>query len=163
MATDHLIAAGCKRIAHVCGPDMSPGRRRLDGYKQALKQAGLPIREEYIVTPTEPGPRTFHHGFEATARLLKVKPQVDGIFCLNDPLAIGAIEAVLAADLRIPQDVAIIGCSNHPLGQALRLPLSTIDQNTTALGEKAAKAVLSPTAVARQAKHAEDRGEDQPD
>ncbi len=51
--------------------------------------------------------------------------------------------AVLAADLRIPQDVAIIGCSNHPLGQALRLPLSTIDQNTTALGEKAAKAVLS--------------------
>jgi len=116
----------------------SPGRLRI-----RLKKAGLPVKEKYIVTPTEAGPRSFHHGFEATQRLLAVKPRIDGIFCFNDPLAIGALEAVLAAGLRIPEDVAIIGCSNHPLGEALRLPLSTIDQDTKALGEKSAKAVLS--------------------
>jgi len=143
MATQHLIDIGCKRIAHICGPSMSPGHRRLEGYKLALQAAGLPVKEQYIVTPTEPGPRTFHHGFEATKRLLSVKPRADGIFCFNDPLAVGAIEAVLAAGLRIPEDVAIIGCSNHPMAEALRLPLSTIDQNTKGLGEKAAKVVVS--------------------
>jgi LacI family transcriptional regulator len=143
MATDHLVAAGCKRIAHICGPDMSPGKHRLEGYKLALQAAGIPVRPQYIVTPSEPGPRSFHHGFEATQRLLTVVPRVDGIFAFNDPLAIGAIEAVLAAGLRIPRDIAIVGCSNHPLGQALRLPLTSIDQNTRVLGEKSAKAVLS--------------------
>jgi len=142
MATQHLIENGCKRIAHICGPSMSPGHRRLEGYKQALRDAGMPVKEQYIVTPTEPGPRTFHHGFEATQRLLAVKPRPDGIFSFNDPLAVGALEAVLAAGLRIPQDVAIIGCGNNPVSQTLRMPLSTIDQNVKGLGEKTAKAVL---------------------
>ena len=143
MATQHLIENGCKRIAHICGPSMSPGHRRLEGYKLALQEAGLPIRNQYIVTPTEPGPRSFHHGFEATRRLLEVRPRIDGIFCFNDLLAIGAVEAVMDAGLRIPQDVAIIGCGNHPLGEALRLPLSSIDQNVKGLGERAAKVALS--------------------
>lgn len=86
---------------------------------------------------------SFGHGFEAAQRLLKVTPRIDGIFCFNDPLAIGAIEAIQAAGLRIPEDIAVIGCGNHPLGASLRLPLSTIDQDTKALGEKSAKAVLT--------------------
>ena len=143
MATEHLIKTGRKRIGHIMGPPMSPGQMRFQGYKAALEAAGLPFREKYVVTPVEPGPRSFHHGFEATQRLLKEKPQIDGIFCFNDPMAIGAIEAVLAAGLRIPRDVAIIGVGNHPLGQALRLPLSTVDQDAKALGEKSAKAVLT--------------------
>lgn len=143
MATEHLIAQGCKHIGHISGPPMSPGFGRLEGYKRALKAAGMRINEAYIVSPTEPGPRTFHHGFEAAQRLLAVKPRVDGIFCFNDPLAIGAMEAVLAAGLRMPEDVAIIGCGNHPLGATLRNPISSIDQNTRQLGETAAKLVLA--------------------
>lgn len=143
MATEHLIENGCKRIAHICGPSMSPGHNRLEGYKEALRKAGLPVREQYIVTPTESGPMSFGHGFEATQRLLQVSPKIDGIFCFNDPLAIGAIEAIQAKGLRIPEDIAIIGCGNHQLGASLRLPLSTIDQDTKALGEKSAKAVLA--------------------
>jgi LacI family transcriptional regulator len=143
MATQHLIAEGCKRIGHISGPPMSPGFERLEGYKQALKAAEIPVKPEYIVSPSEPGPRTFHHGFESAQRLLSVKPRVDGIFCFNDPIAVGAIEAVLAAGLRIPEDVAIIGCGDLPLGATLRIPLSTIDQNTKELGENAARIVLS--------------------
>ncbi|HEX5283787.1 MAG TPA: LacI family DNA-binding transcriptional regulator [Bryocella sp.] len=143
MATEHLIKTGCKRIGHIMGPPMSPGLMRFQGYKDALEAGGLPFREKYVVTPAESGPRSFHHGFEAAQRLLKEKPQIDGMFCFNDPMAIGAIEAVLAAKLRIPKDVAIIGVGNHPLGQALRLPLSTVDQDAKALGEKSAKAVLA--------------------
>lgn len=143
IATEHLIANGCKRIAHICGPDLSPGQNRLAGYKEALQSAGQPIRDQYIVTPTESGPMSFGHGFEATQRLLKATPRIDGIFCFNDPLAIGAIEAIQAAGLRIPEDIAVIGCGNNHLGASLRLPLSTIDQDTKALGEKSAKAVLA--------------------
>ncbi len=142
MATQHLIDIGCKRIAHICGPDMSPGRRRLEGYKSALQQAGLPLKEDLIVTPLEGGPRGIQHGFEATQRLLAVKPRLDGIFAFNDPLAIGAMEAILSAGLRIPQDVALIGCANIPLGRALRIPLSTIDQDTKELGVRTARAAL---------------------
>ena len=143
LATRHLIDSGCKRIAHICGPPMSPGHRRLEGYKLALKEANLPIREQHIITPTDPGPLNFHHGFEATTRLLKVSPRVDGIFCFNDQLAVGAMEAALAAGLRIPKDLALVGCGNHPFGVGLRLPLSTIDQDTRKLGEKSAKVLLS--------------------
>jgi LacI family transcriptional regulator len=143
LATQHLIESGCKRIAHICGPSMSPGHRRLQGYKEALTAAGLPIKEKYIVTPTESGPRSFHHGFEAAKRLFEVHPRVDGIFAFNDQLAIGAMEAAFALGLRVPKDLQIIGCGNHPLGVDLRLPLSTIDQDTKKLGEKSAKALLS--------------------
>jgi LacI family transcriptional regulator len=143
MATRHLIDVGCKRIGHIGGPPMSPGFGRLEGYRRALQSAGIKPVDKYIVTPFEPGPRTFHHGFESAQRLLAVNPRVDGIFCFNDPLAVGAMEAVLAAGLRIPQDVAIIGCGNLHLGATLRNPLSTIDQNTKELGEKAAGILLS--------------------
>jgi LacI family transcriptional regulator len=143
LATEHLIANGCKRIAHICGPPMSPGHRRLEGYKLALKEANIPVREQYIVTPNDPGPRNVHHGFEAASRLFQVSPQVDGIFCFNDQLAVGAMEAAFAIGLRIPKDLAIIGCGNHPFGSGLRLPLSTIDQDTQKLGEKTAKSLLS--------------------
>jgi LacI family transcriptional regulator len=142
LATQHLIENGSKRIAHICGPSMSTGHNRLQGYKDALQEAGLPIREQYIVTPLDAGPMSFSHGFEATQRLLAITPRIDGIFCFNDPLAIGAIEAILAAELRIPDDIAVIGCGNHVLGASLRLPLSTIDQDTKALGEKSAKTLL---------------------
>src|ERR1035437_10164975 len=143
MATQHLIDIGCKRIAHIYGPEMSPGRQRLEGYKKALQRAGLPIKESMIVIPREGGPRGIQHGFEATQRLLALRPRIDAIFAFNDPQAIGAIEAVLAAGLRVPQDVAVIGCGDLPLGRTLHVPLSTVDQNTKELGEKSAKAVLS--------------------
>lgn len=125
------------------GPPLSPGKLRREGYVQALKNAGLPVREAHIVMPENAGPTSFHQGFEATQRLLIITPRIDGLFCFNDPLAVGAIEAVLAAGLRVPQDIAIVGCSNRPLAAALRLPLSTMDQGTQALEEKSARLVLS--------------------
>ena len=122
---------------------MSPGHRRLEGYKLALQAAGIPIREKYIVTPTQSGPRSFRHGYEAAKRLFAVTPRVDGIFAFNDQLAVGAMEAAFELDIKIPDDLEIIGCGNHPLGADLRLALSTIDQDTTKLGEKSAKVILN--------------------
>ncbi len=75
-------------------------------------------------------------------RLLALKPRPDGVFCYNDPMAIGAMEAVLAAGLRIPDDIAIIGCGNLHYDNSLRVPLSSIDQQSKMIGERAGKLVL---------------------
>jgi LacI family transcriptional regulator len=71
-------------------------------------------------------------------QLLRLTPRPDGVFCYNDPVAAGAIKATLEAGLRVPEDVAIIGVGNVHYSDLLRVPLSTIDQSSSELGEKAA-------------------------
>ena len=70
--------------------------------------------------------------------LLKVDPRPDGVFCYNDPVAAGAIKAILEANLRVPEDIAIIGAGNVHYSDLLRVPLSTVDQSSTTIGETAA-------------------------
>jgi LacI family transcriptional regulator len=141
MATQHLIDIGCRRIAHISGPSTSPGRKRLEGYRAALHEAGIPERPEYVISPLT-GPSSFKHGREAIRKLLQVKPRIDGVFCYNDPLALGVYEGIRSAGIRVPQDIAVVGCGNQPVGAMAMHPLTTIDQNTEDLGKKAARAVL---------------------
>jgi LacI family transcriptional regulator len=81
-------------------------------------------------------------GYQAMRRLLKLRSKPDAIFCYNDLTAVGAIEAVLQAGLRVPEDVAVIGCGNFRYAGYLRVPLSSIDQSTTELGRLAGKMAL---------------------
>lgn len=74
--------------------------------------------------------------------LLKNQPVPDGLFAYNDPLAIGAMDAILGAGLRIPEDIAVIGCGNLHYNNSLRVPLSSIDQNCTAIGQRTAEILL---------------------
>jgi LacI family transcriptional regulator len=71
-------------------------------------------------------------------KLLQLDPRPDGVFCFNDPTAMGAMNAILEAGLRIPEDIAVIGCGNVRYADSLRVPLSSIDQETEAIGERAA-------------------------
>ena len=71
--------------------------------------------------------------------LLKTTPRPDGVFCYNDPVAAGAVKAVLEAGLSVPEDIAIIGAGNVHYSDLLRVPLSTIDQSSAAIGETAAE------------------------
>jgi LacI family transcriptional regulator len=70
--------------------------------------------------------------------LLALDPQPDAVFCFNDPVAVGALKATLAAGLRVPQDVALVGVSNFPYDELLTVPLTSVDQNSDAIGERAA-------------------------
>jgi LacI family transcriptional regulator len=69
-------------------------------------------------------------------------PRPDGVFCYNDPVAAGAMKAILEAGLRIPQDVAVIGAGNVHYSDLLRVPLSTIDQSSTLIGQTAAELLM---------------------
>jgi LacI family transcriptional regulator len=142
LATKHLIDIGCKRIAHIRGPETSTGIRRLVGYKQALAQSRLRVADTYIITEQRGDVESKQRGAEAMRRLLSLKPRPDGVFCFNDPLAMGAINHALDAGVRIPEDLAVIGCGNLHYDDSLRVPLSSIDQHSREIGQEAARIAL---------------------
>jgi LacI family transcriptional regulator len=142
LATEHLISMGCKRIAHLRGPDNSVGRKRLEGYKRALDKAGLPFRPE-LVTPVSNGDvDSKAQGADYTKTLLSASNRPDGLFCHSDPMAIGAIEMALSTGVRIPKDLAIIGCGNLHYNNSLRISLSSVDQKSERVGERAAQLII---------------------
>jgi LacI family transcriptional regulator, galactose operon repressor len=142
LATRHLIEIGCKRIAHIRGPETSTGIRRVEGYKQALAQAGLRVLDGYIITERKGDVETKQRGAEAMRQLLSLKPRPDAVFCFNDPLAMGAMNYALDQGIRIPEDVAVIGCGNLHYDDSLSVPLSSIDQHSRQIGEEAARIAL---------------------
>ena len=143
LATKHLIDIGCKRIAHIRGPETSTGLRRLEGYRQALAQAQMRVPDSYVIMEQRGDVESKQRGAEAMRRLLSLKPRPDGVFCFNDPLAMGAINHALDAGVRVPEDLAVIGCGNLHYDDSLRVPLSSIDQHSREIGQQAARIALS--------------------
>jgi LacI family transcriptional regulator len=142
VATRHLIGLGRKRIAHIGGRGMSPSLDRLKGFKRALSAAKIPLPKAHVVTRErfeESGDTT---GYHAMQELLALKTRPDAVFCYNDLSAIGAMEAVLQAGLRIPEDIAFVGCGNLRYADYLRIPLTSVDQASEKLGETAAARAL---------------------
>jgi LacI family transcriptional regulator len=143
LATEHLIDVGCRLIAHIRGPEVSTALGRLEGYKKALASRGIEVREEYIVAGQTIDNAADVSGYRAMRKLLQLTPRPDGVFCYNDPLAAGALKAILEAGLRTPEDIALAGCGNVRFFDHLRVPLTSVDQNSAAIGDRAAKLALS--------------------
>jgi LacI family transcriptional regulator len=139
LATNHLIEQGCRRIAHLRGPVLSTAMGRLRGYRSALATHQIPAQEELIL---EAGHQDAS-GYQAMQQLLKERSRPDGVFCFNDPVAVGAMRAILEAGLSIPEDIAVVGAANMHYSDMLRIPLSTVDQGTTEMGEQAAALLLA--------------------
>lgn len=143
LATAHLLDMGCTRVAHIRGQDNSTGVGRFEGYRQALRRCGIPYSEDYVVRRNYVDTETTRQGAEAMRQLLERDPRPDGVFCFNDPLAIGAMSTILEAGLRIPEDIALIGCGNLPNNDCLRVPLSSVDQQSDMIGRRTAELVLN--------------------
>lgn len=141
-ATEHLIACGCGRIAHLRGPEVSTGIGRLRGYRETLSRHGMQVAPEYVVELKSGDDRSEEHGYEAMKGLLALTPRPDGVFCYNDEVAIGALRAILGAGLQVPADVAVIGVDNIRFADLLRVPLSSIDQQSYQIGDRAARLAL---------------------
>jgi LacI family transcriptional regulator len=137
MATHHLIARGCRRIAHIAGPALTTGIGRRKGYEDALASAGMTAPDGFIVQATDD-----ESGYRATRRLLEMDTRPDAIFGYNDPTAAGAMKAILEAGIRIPEEIKVIGVGNVHYSDLLRVPLSTIDQSSTSIGQQAADILL---------------------
>jgi LacI family transcriptional regulator len=150
VATEHLIHLGRKRIAHIGGEQISTSVGRLNGYKEALASNKRPFRRDLVAIRPHLEEAGVEIGSHAMSDLLKLKKRPDAVFCYNDLAAIGAIRCLRANRLRVPEDVAVIGCGNLRLSEYLEVPLSTIDQSTQQQGEEAARLAL--TLIERKSK-----------
>ncbi len=142
IATRHLIEIGCRRIAHISAARLSPLAGRFEGYKRALAEHGLALGPEYVASTGHVDETGEAAGYAAAKELLRLAPLPDAIFCYNDPVAIGAMQAILDAGLRIPADIALLGCGNIHFDDYLRVPLSSVDQQSTAIGIRAARLAI---------------------
>jgi LacI family transcriptional regulator len=142
MATEHLIDQGCKAVAHIRGRENSTGAQRFAGYRRALKARGMPFVDSLVASCRTVDVDSERQGAEAMRLLLKQKRIPDGVFVYNDPVALGAVTEILASGLRIPEDVAVVGCGNLLYNDALRIPLTSVDQKCQAIGERTAEILL---------------------
>lgn len=138
IATEHLISQGCSRIAHLQGTGTGNAAGRSEGYRQALMKHGMRAQPMYIVA----GGYGDNTGYEGMRQLLRRQPLPDGVFCYNDPVAIGAMKAIREAGLDVPRDIAVIGAGNVYYSGLLAVPLSTVDQGTSQIGKVAADLLL---------------------
>lgn len=150
MATEHLIELGRKRIAHIAGKAINPSRERMRGYRSALERHGMALREGYLLEREKLEMEGDLAGYQCMKQLLRLKDRPDAVFCYNDVAAIGAMHAVHEAGLKIPEDMAVVGCGNVGYSQYLRCPLTSIDQSIPEQGRVAGALALGLDAGSNQ-------------
>ena len=139
-AVDHLVAQGRRRIVHVTGPgNFRVVHERALAYADALAAAGLSAPQDGILR----GAWSERWGHEAVAALWARQEKPDGIFCGNDQIARGVIDALRERAVEVPRDVSVIGFDNWEIvAEQTRPPLTTIDMNLKELGRQAGLALL---------------------
>ena len=153
MATEHLIRLGHKRIGTITGPlDMTPAQDRLDGYREVMSTHRLPVSDGLVAE----GDFTEASGRAAMTQLLREKPTA--IFAASDSMAIGAIKAIRAAKLHVPQDIAIVGFDDVPSARTIAPELTTIRQPIGRIGQLAVETLVNLIERGRTEKGARSTG-----
>ena len=141
-ATSHLLESGRRRIAVLGahdGDEVGSASLRVKGYEGALAAAGIDVDPELIVVH-----QGWHRtdGAEAARELLSRGVTFDGIFALNDELALGALRVLFQEGVRVPEDVAVIGFDNVTEAQFAMPSLTTIDPNRLQIAEASVEALI---------------------
>lgn len=146
-AVRHLIALGRRRIVTVTGPlDMAPAQDRLAGYRSALAEAGIGN------DPTLELPGDFDQAAarDAVEQFISAGGKFDAVFAASDAMALGAMSAIRRADLRVPEDVAVVGYDDSALALFSDPPLSSVRQPIEEMGREMARAMLAQLGTSRQ-------------
>lgn len=137
IAVQHLIDCGCRKICHITGPQaLQIAQERVVGYKCCMEENGLPVDEERMIVN---GDYSHQSGYSAIKQLLAMTPDLDGVFCGNDQMAIGAIKYLKEIGKRIPEDVKLVGYDDVFLASVVEPSLSTIHIQKKRVGIEAAK------------------------
>ncbi|MFL6113259.1 MAG: LacI family DNA-binding transcriptional regulator [Catenulispora sp.] len=132
LALTHLLALGHRRIAFVSGPShLQQIRDRREGALRAIKAAGLPPQALHEI-PTDH--LDIASGRDAAARLLGRTERPTAVFCANDLLALGLQQALFATDVRVPEELAIVGYDDIEFAAAAAVPLTSVRQPAAEMG-----------------------------
>ncbi len=140
-ATEYLIGKGHKCIGHLGGPEtLSIANLRYEGYRDALEKNGMSFCGEWVVR----GGLNEEDGTDSATRLLeKAQAKPDALFCVNDPVAMGAMIALKKKGYRIPDDIAVVGFTDNPMAEIMEPPLTTVRQPAYEIGKTAAELLLN--------------------
>lgn len=131
-AVQHLVDNGCKKIAHIRGPENPQNAiDRFIGYKKALEQNGIPYDSKLVYTCKNV---TFEEGLEFAKKIIEEHPDVDGIFVITDLVAVGVLAYFNEKGIQVPNQIAVIGFSNWFMSQVITPKLSTVDQPSYEMG-----------------------------
>src|SRR6478736_4013302 len=146
-ATEHLIQQGCKRIAHFTSTlNISIFNERFRGYKEALINNGLKYDESFVV----PSNLQAEDGRASMLQLLKLKETPDGIFSASALSVAGAMQVLKEKNIRVPDEVALVGFSNETFTMFTEPPITTVDQHSMRMGNAAAEIFLEEISSDRQ-------------
>ena len=149
-ATNALLEAGHRRIAHITGEMwMDAARDRLRGYREALATADIPYDPDLVIE----GNWLPSAGYEATRALMSLSNPPTAIFCANDRMAVGCYEALKELGLRIPDDVSVIGYDDDEVARHLSPQLTTLVLPHRTMGRWAVEKALSYTDDGRREKY----------
>ena len=145
LAATHLVEQGHERIAFVGGPfGIKQVHDRYEGAKRVLRQAGLP--ESALVVVETPA-LNFRSGRTASAQIAEMpsRRRPTAAFCANDVLALGLLQEMTRRQLRVPQDLAIVGYDDIDFAAGAAVPLSSVLQPREQLGRTAAELLIEET------------------
>lgn len=140
LATEHLVQHGRRRIVPILGPQVERGggNLRLRGYMKAMAAGDLEVIEPVTTSWTAEG------GYAAAVQVLEEHPDVDGLFCFSDMLAVGAMQALQDRGVRIPQDVAVVSFDGSPASRFSSPALTSVAQPIDDMAAYAVKALSEP-------------------
>ncbi len=133
-ATQHLLDIGCQKVAHIKGPDqIENSEARYKGYLDVINNNELVVSGHYDLKKTA----------QATIELLQHHPEIDGVFAGNDIMALGVAKAADYLNIKVPNELAIIGFDGINLSEMTSPELSTISQPIYEMSTEAARALIS--------------------
>lgn len=149
LATKHLIDKGHRKIAYVTAPLDRPSRKQIySGYKDALSEFGCEYKESWVQISKPQEMKTsgtaleYKNGKQLAGQLLELDEKPTAIFACNDMTALGIINELTQRDVRVPDDISVIGFDNIEFGEMISPSLTTIDQPKDEMGRIACKMLL---------------------
>ena len=141
-ATEHLLRSGFKRIAHVTiSPHLSITKERLAGYKAALADNGVPF-DDSLVKYCKYGGLIISETEQAIDALLHLPKKVDAIVAASDKLSTGCLTALAKKNIKIPDDMALVGFTNSPLTEVFHPSMTSVRQPAFEMGQVAMEMLI---------------------
>lgn len=154
LATRHLIEQGHRSIAILVGNiERSTHARRLEGFRKAMQESGLPVHDEYCGLSG----LTVQAAFQFSLELFQSPRVPTAVFCTSNNLLLGCFRALERAGLRCPDDVSIVGFDDFPWNETFRPAITTVAQPTTAIGSKGIEMLLERIAASSEGREMADQ------
>jgi LacI family transcriptional regulator len=134
MAARHLLDLGHQRIAMIVGRlSLSPHRDRLEGFRKAMQEANLPIRDEYLVQ----GDVQIESGVDAARQLLRLEARPSAVIASNSKLLLGLLQVFDEEKVKVPQQISVVGFDDYAWNKYLSPSITTVAQPTFEMGRQA--------------------------